>query len=357
MRLLVLGALGPYPERMAAFTREGHRLWHLSTEWVSDEARTVPWEALERFDPALAVPEHAARVREWIARHKIDAVYSLLNVWDGSNAITAALLRGGAPVPVVRHYKEQYLQPGEDERVCLEESQGVVLLNEESRRFFAGQYRLPKRVVCVDGDLLPARYHAGELRPRLSAANGRPHLLIAGTATADHGRYDYRALIRTLTAAGAHVHLYGQFRRLQATGQMTSEPAVADAYRDAGSDGRLHLHAPIAPAGFIEAWSPYDAGLLHNPVPDDVFRPYNLPNRYSAYLAAGLAVAMPTGEMPAMARHLAILGAPAVCYHDPVELMDRLPDPAANARALAARAGATFEAVYPRLIEFIRSCL
>ena len=357
MRLLVLGALGPYPERMAAFTGDGHRLWHLSTEWVSDEARAVPWEALERFDPAASAPERAARVREWIARHEIDAVYSLLNVWDGSNAVTAALLRGGVPVPLVRHYKEQYLEAHEDERVCLEESRGVILLNEESRRFFAGLYRLPERVACVDGDLLPARYHAGEVQPRLSAADGRPHLLIAGTATDDRGRYDYRALIRTLTTAGAHVHLYGQFRRLQATGQMTSEPAVADAYRDAGLDGRLHLHAPVAPAGFVEAWSAYDAGLLHNPVPNDVFRPYNLPNRYSAYLAAGLAVAIPEGEMPAMARHLTALGTPPVCYRDPAELMDRLPDPTANARALAARGQATFESVYPRLIEFIHGCL
>ena len=356
MRLLVLGALGPYPERMTAFTGDGHRLWHLSTEWVSDEARTVPWEALERLDPAASALEQADQAREWIARHGIDAVYSLLNVWDGSNAVTAALLRGGAPVPVVRHYKEQYLQASEDERACLEGSRGVVLLNEESRRFFAGQYRLPERVACVDGDLLPARYHAGELRPRLSASDGRPHLLIAGTATDDHGRYDYRALIRTLTAAGAHVHLYGQFRRLQATGQMTSEPAVAAAYREADGDGRLHLHAPITPASFVAVWSQYDAGLLHNPVPDDVFRPYNLPNRYSAYLAAGLAVAMPAGEMPAMERHLGALGAPPVCYREPAELMDRLPDPAANARAREARGGATFEAVYPRLIEFIRSC-
>ena len=357
MRLLVLGALGPYPERMTAFTGDGHRLWHLSTEWLSDEARTVPWEALARFDPATSAPERAGRAREWITRHGIDAVYSLLNVWDGSNAVTAALLRGGAPVPVVRHYKEQYLQASEDERVCLEESRGVVLLNEESRRFFAGQYRLPARVACVDGDLLPARYHAGETQPRLSTADGRPHLLIAGTATDDGGRYDYRTLIHTLTAAGAHVHLYGQFRRLQPTGQMTSEPAVADAYRGAGAAGRLHLHPPVKPASFVEAWSAYDAGLLHNPSPDDPFRALNLPNRYSAYLAAGLAVAMPAGEMPAMERHLHALGAPPVCYHHPAELLDRLPDPAANARAWAARAGATFEAVYPRLIEFIRSCV
>ena len=265
MRLLVLGALGPYPERMAAFTRDGHRLWYLSTEWLPDILREVPWEAVERF-AVEASPEQRARVaRKWVERHQIEAVYSLLNVWDGSNAVTAALLRGGSPVPVIRHYKEQYLRADEDERTCLEQSRGVVLLNEESRRFFEGLYRLPERVICLDGDPLPVRYHAGELRPKLSVADGRPHLLIAGTATDDGGRYDYRELVRRLTAAGAHVHLYGQFRRLQPSGQMANVPEVADGYRRVGAEGRLHIHAPVRPEEFVTAWSPCDAGLLHNP--------------------------------------------------------------------------------------------
>ena len=357
MRLLVLGALGPYPERMAAFTREGHRLWYLSTEWLPDTLREVPWEAVEPFAATSSAEERARLAREWIERHRIEAVYSLLNVWDGSNAVTAALLRAGSPVPVVRHYKEQYLRADEDERTCLEQSQGVVLLNEESRRFFAGMYRLPERVICLDGDPLPVRYHAGELRPKLSAVDGKPHLLIAGTATDDGGRYDYRALVRGLTAAGAHVHLYGQFRRLQPTGQMANVPEVADGYRRAGAEGRLHLHAAVRPEEFVTAWSPYDAGLLHNPSADDPFRAFNLPNRYSAYLAAGLAVAMPAGEMPAMERHLREIGAPPVLYGEAAELAEKLPDATASARALAARGGATFEAGYGRLAEFIRGCL
>ncbi len=357
MRLIFLGGLGPYPERMRAFTKDGHRLWLLSTEWLPDEARAVPWESSARLDPAASPAEQARRVRAWIDRYKIDAVYSLLNVWDGSPAVTAALLREGCPVPVVRHYKEHYLQAGEDERICLEESAGVLLLNEESRQFFRERYGLPSRVACLDGDPLPARYLAGELRPKLSATDGRPHLLIAGTATGDGGRYDYRGLIRALTTVDAHVHLYGQFRRMQPSGQMCDEPAVADAYREAGVGGRLHIHAPIRPAEFVAAWSPYDAGLLHHPEPGDRFRALNLPNRYSAYLAAGLPVAMAAGEMPAMERHLAGLGAPPILYRDPAELTDRLPNPAAGARALAAREGATFEAVYPRLVEFIRSCV
>ena len=357
MRILFLGGLGPYPERMAAFTRDGHQVWHLSTEWLPDEAGLVLWEAVERFDPGTSAEERAGRTLAWIDRHGIEAVYSLLNVWDGSPAVTAALLRAGCPVPVVRHYKEHYLRSDEDERVCLERSAGVILLNEESRRFFAERYRLPERVACLDADGLPARYLTGERRPKLSAADGRAHLLIAGTATDDGGRYDYRAAIRALTAAGAHVHLYGQFRRLQPSGQMGNEPAVADAYHDVGTEGRLHLHAPVRPAEFVAAWSPYDAGLLHHPEPADAFRALNLPNRYSAYLAAGLPVATVAGEMPAMERHLELLGAPAICYHDPTELASRLPDPMASERAWAARQRATFDAVYPQLVEFIRACL
>jgi hypothetical protein len=38
-----------------------------------------------------------------IEDERIDVVYSLLNAWDGSNQATAALLRRGCPVPVVRH--------------------------------------------------------------------------------------------------------------------------------------------------------------------------------------------------------------------------------------------------------------
>ena len=357
MRLLVLGALGPYPERLAAFTRDGHRLWHLSTEWLPDTTNEVPWEAVERFGAEASAEERARRVHKWVVQYGIEAVYSLLNTWDGSNAVTAALLRTGPPAPVVRHYKEQYLRADEDERVCLEQSRGVVLLNEESRKFFAGMYRLPERVICLDGDPLPVRYHAGELRPKLSAADGRPHLLIAGTATDDGGRYDYRELVRRLTAAGAHVHLYGQFRRLQPSGQMANVPEVAEAYRQVGAEGRLHLHAPVRPEEFVTAWSPYDAGLLHNPSADDPFRAFNLPNRYSAYLAAGLAVAVPAGEMPAMERHLRTLGAPPVVHGSVEELVERLPDPAAGARALEARGGATFEADYPRLVKFICFCL
>jgi hypothetical protein len=240
----------------------------------------------------------------------------------------------------------------------------VLLVNGLARDYFAARYRLPARTACLDADPLPRRYLRGRLRPKLSAADGRPHLLLAGSATADGGRYDYRELLRALAGARAHVHLYGQFRRLDpATGWLLDAPAVAAAYRALAADAAcapyLHLHAPVRPARFAAAWSPYDAGLLHAPDPRDRFRAQNFPNRYSAYLAAGVPVALADGDLPALQRHLVALGA-AVVY-DPADgaadLVRRLPDPGAAAAALAAREAVTFEALLPRLEAFLRACL
>ena len=298
----------------------------------------------------------AERLPHLIRAERIEAVYSLLNVWDGSNAATAALLRRGCPVPVVRHYKEHYLRPHEDERTCIEASTGVVFLNEESRRYFAGIYRIPPRSTCLDGDLIPRRYLAGTFRPKLSAQDGRSHLLIAGTATADHGRYDYRALVRELVGHGAHVHLYARYSRLQPSGRLAEDQSVRAEYRALAAESpRVHLHATIPPTRFVEEWSPYDAGLLHVPDPRDRFRALNYPNRHAAYIAAGVPVALAAGEMAAMERRLEGFGA-AVVYRDPADLVARLPDPAAASAARAAREHFTWEALLPTLESFIVAC-
>ncbi len=356
VRLLVLGGLGVYPERLRALVAQGHRLWYASTLGFPKGQGPIPGlTSFPLFERAGGNP--GAWLAALIASERIEAVYSLLNVWDGSNAATAALLRHGCPVPLVRHYKEHYLAPSEDERVCLEQSDGVIFLNEESRAYFAGVYRVPRRTACLDADLLPRCYLAGSLRPKLSAADGRPHLLIAGSVTDDGGRYDYRELIRQLASHRAHVHLYGLFRRLYpAEGWLLPSDEVKGLYRElASTSPYLHVHEPVPPARFVEEWSPYDAGLLHAPDARDRFQPFNFPNRYTAYLAAGVPVALAAGAMPAMQRHLEGI-APALVYGDPADLVRRLPDPVAPARALAAREDVTFEAICPHLIHFIHSC-
>jgi hypothetical protein len=227
--------------------------------------------------------------------------------------------------------------PDEDEQACIERSAGMIFINGISRDYFAGLYRLPARTTCLDADPIPSRYLAGRRRPKLSAAGQPPHLLLAGSATDDGGRYDYRQLIEDLAGLGAHVHIYGNFRRLdRSTEALLDSSEAAAVYRDlADGSSLVHIHTPVSPDRFVEAWSIYDAGLLHAPAPDDRFRPMNFPNRYSAYLAAGVPVALAHDEMSALQAHLQAFHA-AVVYDDPGDLVRRLPDQAAAAGARAA---------------------
>ncbi len=173
MRLLVLGGLGAYPERLHTFVEQGHSLWYAAThDWHSMQHQLGGIPCFDLHGPHDGPADPIEWLLALIKAERIEAVYSLLNVWDGSNRATAALLRRGCPVPVIRHYKEHYLSPSDDERTCLERSTGDIFINEESRAYFAGLYRLPARTLCLDGDLLPRRYLQGTLQPKLSAVDG-----------------------------------------------------------------------------------------------------------------------------------------------------------------------------------------
>ena len=354
MRLLVLGFLGPYPERLTTFVEDGQQVWYVSTL----PPATVPGLHTQSYWDLATQRENQdgiAQLIDLIKREKIDLVYSLLNVWDNSAGITASLLSRGCPVPLVRHYKEHYMAPRDDERLSIELAAGAIFINREAHDYFAALYKLPQHVACMDADLLHRRYLNGELRPKLSAIDPerRPHTLIAGTVTEDNGRYDYRDLARDLIASGAHVHIYGQFKRMFPDGFLLPDEQVATAY--AAIDAKyLHIHPTITPDQFVSEWSQYDAGMLHTPRPNDLFSAQNFPNRYSAYIAAGVPVALARGKMPAMQRHLEELGA-AIVFDTPADLVAQLPNQAIADQTFASREGETFEAIYPNLISFLQN--
>jgi hypothetical protein len=355
MHLLILGALGPYPDRIQLLVDEGHQLSYAHTEPLSSET-PAQVRSLAVMAGQFAFEEQVERVLSHIVQERVDAVYSLLNVWDGSNRITAGLLRRGCPVPVIRHYKEHYLSPSDDERTCIEQSAGAIFINEESRAYFNATYQLPERTMCLDADMIPAYYLQGVPQEPLSSLDGCPHVLIAGSASADGGRYDYRELIREFVGAGAHVHLYGQFRALQRSGQLNNAPDVATSYMALFGGGRFHIHAPIPPHRFVEEWSQYDAGLMHVSRHDDPFRYLNMPNRYSAYLAAGVPIGLIDGQFPAVERWLEPAGVTIVA-RNVAHLVASLPDPGCRARAWSARTSFTFDATARPLLQFIESCL
>ena len=101
MRLLILGGLGAYPERLNTFVEAGHRLWyvcsHPHTNYMASICEHLA--GITAFDLAKVDAEPVGWLQRLIEHERIEVVYSLLNAWDGSNQITAALLRKGSPVP------------------------------------------------------------------------------------------------------------------------------------------------------------------------------------------------------------------------------------------------------------------
>src|SRR4028118_1310959 len=84
MRLLILGAVGPYPERLHTFVEEGHEVWFVSTIFLPPAEQLSGVRACHLWDFGAAPDDAIEKLIALIKRERIDAVYSLLNVWDGS---------------------------------------------------------------------------------------------------------------------------------------------------------------------------------------------------------------------------------------------------------------------------------
>jgi hypothetical protein len=353
MRILILGALGAYPERIQTFLDHGHSIYFVSTQQIPELELHGDFQLFTYTSLGQNIFGRNQKIAELIDQQKIDLMYSLLNIWDGSLTATAAFLASGPTVPVVRHYKEQYMRPFWEEQITLEQSSAAIFISEESRAYFQQLYTIPESTLCLDGDSIPEKYLTNHFQPKLSSSDGQPHFLIAGTASADNGRYDYRNMIREITQLGAHVHLYAQFRSLKSNGELHSAKEVEEEYQKTLQSSLFHLHAPITPSRFVEEWSRYDAGILHAVKEDDPFRVLNLPNRYTGYLAAGLPITIMADEMPAMYRFLNNLGI-ALPYNSTQDLLDQFPWRDQNKNAHLSRNKITFEANYPKLIDFFQ---
>lgn len=93
-----------------------------------------------------------------------------------------------------------------------------------------------------------------DLRPKLSSHDGETHLVYAGGITVAKGsERDLLPVFKRMAADGLHVHLY----------LMTYNESIRQAVEEQTEDDRrLHLHAPVPQAGFIEEVSQYDYGLI-----------------------------------------------------------------------------------------------
>jgi glycosyltransferase involved in cell wall biosynthesis len=273
-------------------------------------------------------------VRYLIALHGINVVYSLLNAADESTEVTLELLDSAIETPIVRHYKEHPCTPTLEERRVLLETAGQIYINHESYEYFRDAYNVSSSSAHIlDADMIAARYMGEDFSPKARYEDKEPHLLIAGGMSALNDRLDVRDLCEQMSRRRVHVHLYG-YMVAQVSGRLViGDAATQSTYQEL--EARLpyvHLHHYIRPEQFCSVWSRYDVGFMHSQVSstDEAarFEQMNYPYRYTAYLAAGLPLAVSSGGQSAM-RKLVEQEGIGLVYQDYAHLAEQLYDDAA----------------------------
>jgi hypothetical protein len=362
MNILIAGRLGRYAERILALQALGHRLVYCTMP--APQQRPDPDDLQDDSIPQFVLtPGNAgATVRRLVDEYDIDVVYSMKNVWDGSLELVVELIHADLGVPIVRHYKEHFCEPSDDERLSLTATAAQIYINQESLDYFRAVYDVPTDTAHIlDTDYLPARYLTSDLAPRLRDVDGRPHVVLAGGLSVTGGRNDVRHLCDVLARSRIHVHLYGRkyVGPDPVEGWSVGDDAARAAYEALEATGWVHLHDHIAPPSFSHEFSRYDAGILHvesNGTHEAPFQRMNFPNRLSPYLSAGLALAQQRGGQDAMEALVTTSGAGFV-YDNYDELADVLEDrdriDAMRKVALELRHSYTFEHHAPRLLEIL----
>ena len=360
LNILVFGSLGPNADRIAAFRTHGHRAIYAYTEFPPSVKEIGPQVQ------CIALPRYhlGPMVEDLVKQHEIDIIYSLLNAHDGSTEATLELLDYGVSVSIVRHYKEHPCIPTHEERRVLLETDGQIYINEESLQYFKKAYGVAESsAYIVDGDLISKRYMTTSLTPKLRLNDGEPHVLIAGGFSITGDRLDVRELCGEMARRKVHTHIYGYPRGLNASGwPIIPHFETALEYQVlADSAPYVHLHQYVAPTQFVCEWSQYDVGLMHAKVTNShqeaPFQRLNFAHRYSAYLAAGLPLAVQEGGQDAIQRLIRSEGI-GVAFSDYDEFAERL----ANQRwleettstVMLKRTLFSFEQNLDGLIEFLR---
>lgn len=304
LRILVLGSLGPNQDRILALSKHVSHLVFAYTEFHPN---------LLHLDPQLECVAAARRnlapqIRSLIARHGINVVYSLLNAPDESTEATLELLDEGLEVPIVRHYKEHPCLPTLEERRVLLETAGQIYINNESFEYFRSAYQVrASSAHIMDADMISERYMSDDFALKEHTSDGKPHLLVAGGMSILNDRLDVRDLCFEMNRQEIHVHLYGYMAREHENRLIVGDPDTKRSYEELQERlPYVHWHQYISPRHFCEVWSRYDAGFMHPRVDrtDKAarFEELNLPQRYTAYLAAGLPLAVCREGQSAMKR-------------------------------------------------------
>lgn len=356
--IVLVGELAYNPDRILALSDRGHRLAGL---WTRDNlgSQTVgplPFGAVEDLP--------TTGWADVLRRRGPDVLYALLS-WRAV-PLAHAVLEADLGIPMVFHFKESpsaSIANGTWPQLSslVARADGVVLSSDEEREWF--ELAVPgamgsARTLVLDGDLPKAEWLEGQARPRWSADGGALHTAVVGRPVGmDVG------LVRRLSAADVHVHLFGQVRGRGAAAAWGSWSTDAVA----AAPGHVHVHPHVDPRGWVSTFSRFDAGWLHHVVSTNggdlrraTWDDLNLPARIPPLLGAGVPLLQPASPHARVATQRLIRDEDVgISFTDVDELVDRLRQEAGSGRlrgrALRRRAQMTFDAHADRLLDLFRA--
>lgn len=303
-----MGCIGPNQNRLSLLARDAN-VRHVIYAYTKFHPNQLLLDSISQ----VAIPKENITefIKSIVLKHEINIIYSLLNAHDESTEVTIELLDSGIEIPIVRHYKEHPCFPTVEEKRVLTETAGQIYINRESFEYFRSVYGVNESTAHIlDADMISACYMTDNLQGKLSAVDGRPHLLVAGSISVLNDRLDVRELCVEMNRRNVCVHLYGNMVGEDSEGSQTFNDKDATlAYQELTETlNTITLHSYIKPETFAFEWSKYDAGFMHAPVPAShptaQFEEINMPYRYTAYICAGLPICVPKFGQSAMKKFI-----------------------------------------------------
>ncbi len=356
LRILLVGELAHNPERILALHERGHELHGLWTD-------TPVW-----FNTVGPLPfGHVAEVprEDWRAAARAlqpDVVYALLN-WQAV-PFAHEVLTADLGVPFVWHFKEgPFFSRQHDHWSQLVDlhtrSDGQVYSSEELRGWFAATVPASRNGLSyvLDGDLPKAEAFAdGARSPLLSEGTGELHTVVPGRPMGPPPEF-----VAELAGHGVHLHLYGAKAAAQMRDWVEAVQRLAP--------GHLHLHPQVGADRWVQEFSQYDAGWLHDvrsrnrgDIRAATWDDLNLPARMGTLAAAGVPMIQRdnTGHVVA-SQTLARDRDLGVFYRDAEDLVTQLRDrkrmSALRQSVWRQRENFTFDAHVNDLVDFFRKVI
>lgn len=285
MKILIIGALSYYPERLCAWEEAGcklYGLWMPPPSMAHESIGPFPFGHIQNI---MLSPGWVEQIKT-IAPDLIYLPFSCSSLEFVYNCIMQ-LRQSQINTPFVWHLKE-------GPQICMrygtwpklmelyQLSAGNILINKRTKEWFDLFVPFNKPYLIQDQEYLKKEYFDFPFSPKLSAQDGEIHTMIAGRMVGLSKEHMHKLSLHKI-----HVHLYSESYYKEKIGRNCD-------YEEA-APGFFHVHTHCSNEKWVKEFSRYDAGWLHcNPGRNegDIFRvmwdELNLPARIGIMAAAGL---------------------------------------------------------------------